>query len=229
MGNKLIILRSLIFNILFFLLSLFIGILFSPFLISKKITVIVASYWAKITLYFLKIICKIEIKIDEKFLLNKKKSVLAIRHESILDTILFIAYFPNVKYIVKKELLYVPFYGLFVWRCGHIIIDRQGKSTTLNKMINLVRSNFNLGMNVIIFPHGTRVKSGLKVDVKSGIYAFYKYLNIPITPVHLSTGLVWDRKGFIKRPGIVEVKFDKNINLGINKEGFLRILNLKLN
>jgi len=210
-------------------LSLFIGILFFPFLISKKITIIVASYWSKITLYLLRIICKIEIKIDENFLLNKKELILAVRHESILDTIVFIAYFPNVKYIVKKELLYVPFYGLFVWRCGHIIIDRQGKSTTLNKMINLVRSNFNLGMNVIIFPHGTRVKPGHKVDVKSGIYAFYKYLNVPITPVYLSSGLVWGRKGFIKRPGIVEVKFYKNINLGINKKDFLRILNLRLN
>tara|TARA_B100000686_G_scaffold293233_1_gene322593 strand:- start:9797 stop:10378 length:582 start_codon:yes stop_codon:yes gene_type:complete len=192
-------------------------------------TIIIASYWAKITLYLLKEICGIKIVMNDVNKMYKKGVIFAIRHESILDTILFLAYRPSIKYIVKKELLYVPFYGLFVWRSGHIIIDRKGQSRTLKKMLNQVNNYVNSSLNIIIFPHGTRVKPKKKVFVKSGIYAFYKYLNKTVVPIYLSTGKVWDKNGFIKRPGVVEIKFYKNIDIGLNKKEFLSILNMKLN
>ena len=131
MVNQLIIIRSLIFNILFFLLSTIIGLLFFPVLMSKKLSVEISSIWAKITLYMLKNICSIKINITGLENYSTKKVIFAVRHESVLETILFLAYFPNIKYILKKELLYIPFYGLFVWRCGHIIIDRRGRASSI--------------------------------------------------------------------------------------------------
>lgn len=224
-----IIFRSLFFSVFFYLLSTLVALIFFPFLISRNLTIITASYWAKITLYLLKKVCGIRIIVNDANIMYEKGLIFAMRHESILDTILFLAYIPSIKYIVKKELLYVPFYGLFVWRSGHIAIDRKGKSRALTKMLNKVSNYVNSGLNIIIFPHGTRVKPESKVSVQSGIYAFYKYLNRPIVPVYLSTGKVWDRKGFIKRPGIVEVKFQNKINIGLNKKEFLSILNVELN
>ena len=224
-----IIIRSLIFNILFLLLSTIIALFLFPFLISRSATLIIASYWAKTILFLLKIICGVVIKINEKEKIKTKGVIFAIRHESILDTILFLAYNLDIKYIVKKELLYIPFYGLFVWRSGHIIIDRKGKSKTLLKMVSKVKDYLSLGLNVIIFPHGTRVESGKNNRIKSGIYAFYKYLDKPIIPVYLCTGKVWNRNGFIKHPGIIEVKFLKKINKGLSKNEFLSIINDNLN
>ena len=130
---------------------------------------------------------------------------------------------------VKKELLYVPFYGLFVWRSGHIVIDRKGKSKALTQMLDLVKKYMDSGLNIIIFPHGTRIKTKKEVSVKSGIYAFYKYLNKSVVPIYLCTGKVWDRGGFIKHPGIIEIKFQEKINTGLSKKEFLSILNKKLN
>ena len=224
-----IIFKSLIFNIFFLLLSTLVGLLFFPFLLSRNMTIAIASYWAKIILYLLEKICGIRIIMNDFDKIREKGVIFAMRHESILDTILFLAYIPSIKYVVKKELLFVPFYGLFVWRSGHIAIDREGQSRALIKMLNQVNKYVNSGLNIIIFPHGTRVEPDKKVVVKSGIYAFYKYLNRSIVPVYLSTGKVWDRKGFIKRPGIIEIKFQKNINIGLNKNEFLSILNMKLN
>ena len=133
MVNKLIILRSIIFNILFFIMSAFIGLLFFQFYFLLLLTRYISHKWAIVTIYLLNKVCKIEIEIDKEKLktFNNRQVMFAIRHESVLETILFLAYFPDIKYIVKKELLLVPFYGLFVWRCGHIIIDRKARSKTI--------------------------------------------------------------------------------------------------
>ena len=200
-----------------------------PFLISRRSTLIIAYCWAKIVLFLLKNVCGVLIKISDQNQINKNGVIFAVRHESMLDTILFLAYNLDIKYIVKKELLYVPFYGLFVWRSGHIIINRKGKSKTLLKMVNKVREYANSGKNIIIFPHGTRIGVGQNIRVQSGIFAFYKYLDKPIIPIHISTGNVWKKNGFIKQPGIVEVKFLEKINKGLNKSEFLSIINNRLN
>ena len=231
MDNKLIFFRSIIFNLLFFIVSIFIGLLFSPCLLSSSLTRIISHKWAKVSIFLLNKICKIEIEIDKdnfkKF--NSSQVLFAVRHESVLETILFLTYFPDIKYIVKKELLYVPFYGLFVWRCGHIIIDRKARSKTIFLMLKKIKKNLAKKENLVLFPHGTRVKSHSNVNIKPGIYAIYKHLNIPVVPVFMNSGHVWDRKGFIKKPGKVKVIFFDPIKSGYSKKEFLEILNLKLN
>ena len=91
MVNQLIIIKSLIFSILFFLLSAIIGLLFFPVLISKKLSVKISGIWAKITLYMLKNICSIKINITGLENYSNKKVIFAVRHESVLETILFLA------------------------------------------------------------------------------------------------------------------------------------------
>ena len=223
--------RSLAFNLLFFSISIFIGFFLFPFLISSSLTIKISHKWALITIYLLKKICKIEIEINKKNL-NKyfnNQVLFAVRHESVLETILFLAYFSNIKYIVKKELLYVPFYGQFVWRCGHIIIDRKEQSKTIFLMLKKIKLLLTKKENLVLFPHGTRVKYRAKVHIKPGIYAIYKHLKIPIIPVYMASGHVWDKKGFIKNPGIVKVTFFDSIESGYSKEKFLKLLNSKLN
>jgi len=227
----LIFLRSLAFNLLFFSISIFIGFFLFPLLISSSLTTKISHKWALITIYLLKKICKIEIEINKKNL-NKyfnNQVLFAVRHESVLETILFLAYFSNIKYIVKKELLYVPFYGQFVWRCGHIIIDRKEQSKTIFLMLKKIKLLLTKKENLVLFPHGTRVKYRAKVHIKPGIYAIYKHLKIPIIPVYMASGHVWDKKGFIKNPGIVKVTFFDSIESGYSKEKFLKLLNSKLN
>ena len=226
-----IFLRSLAFNSLFFSVSIIIGFFLFPCLISTSLTIKISHKWALITIYLLKKICKIEIEINKKNL-NKhynNQVLFAVRHESVLETILFLAYFSNIKYIVKKELLYVPFYGLFIWRCGHIIIDRKQRSKTIFLMLKKIKFLLTKKVNLVLFPHGTRVKYLTKVNIKPGIYAIYKHLTVPIIPVYMASGHVWDKKGFIKRPGIVKVTFFDSIDTGYSKEKFLQLLNSKLN
>ena len=231
MDSKLIFIRSIIFNLLFLIISTIVGLIFLPCIISKSLTTNVSHKWAIITIYLLNKICKIEIDIDKTELkkYNNKQVLFAIRHESVLETILFLAYFPNIKYVVKKELLYVPFYGLFVWRSGHIFINRKARSKTIFFMLRKIKLCFSKKESVVLFPHGTRVKPYTNIDIKPGIYAIYKHLNIPIVPVYINSGYLWDRKGLIKRPGKVRVTLFDSIKSGYGKKEFLKILNIKLN
>ena len=96
-----IFLKSFIFNVCFLLFSTLVAIIFFPFLLSKNITIIIASYWAKIILFLLRKICGIKIIINDVKKLYEKGTIFAVRHESILDTILFLAYRPSIKYIVN--------------------------------------------------------------------------------------------------------------------------------
>ena len=94
---------------------------------------IIAYCWAKIVLFLLKNVCGVLIKISDQNQINKNGVIFAVRHESMLDTILFLAYNLDIKYIVKKELLYVPFYGLL---CGEVDILLLIERVNLNFIKN---------------------------------------------------------------------------------------------
>ena len=81
---------------------------------------------------------------------------------------------------------------------------------------------------LVLFPHGTRIKPFSNVNIKPGIFAIYKHLNIPIVPVYMNSGYVWDRKGLIKRPGKVKVIFFDFIKSGYNKKRVFRNFKFKV-
>ena len=221
--------RSLIFNFLFIFTTLLLGIIFFPLILSEKASVRLSSIWARLTIFYLKIICKINIdyKGYEKF--GKENNIFAVRHESALDTILFLDYFTDAKYVMKSELKIIPIYGWFAVRCGHILINRMGGANTLREMLGKIEKKLLMNNKLIIFPHGTRIESGSKQSIQSGIFAIYKYTNASIIPVYVSSGREWDINGFIKRPGNIEVLFYYPIKGGLEKKEFIKKLESKIN
>ena len=229
MSKLLIIIRSLLFNFLFFNTTFILGIVCLPLLLSQKASVELAALWAKLTIYYHKIICGIKLSYRGYEKLNNNTTVFALRHESILDTILFLDYFINAKYIMKKELKYIPFYGWFAVRCGHIVVNRKGGASSLKEMLSKVDDKLVANNKLIIFHHGTRIKVGQSQRIQSGIYAIYKYIDTPIVPVFLSTGNEWDINGFTKRPGNIDVVFCEKIEEGLDKAQFMTQLESKIN
>jgi len=225
----LIIIRSLFFNLLFVIFTLLLGVLFLPLLISSTASNKLANFWAATTLFLLRNICNVNIIFKNNINMCSKGNVFAVRHESVLDTILFINYFKDVKYIMKKELQYIPFYGWFAVRCGHIFVKRQGAGITLKKMLKEVEKKLLENNKLIIFPHGTRIKPKQRIKIKPGIFAIYRHTESIIVPVHISSGKEWERNGIIKNPGIIEVVFHKPIEAGLQKRQFLKLLEAKIN
>ena len=139
------VLRSIIFNILFYTSILFFGLLFLPALVSKNLTAKSVSFWAKLTIYSLKKIINIEIEFQNNYLIEKRGALIAANHKSAFETIYFLAVYNKVIYIVKKELQYLPIYGWYAARLGNIFLDRNRKIESIKKLSKNIKGLISKG------------------------------------------------------------------------------------
>lgn len=151
--------------------------------------------------------------------------IVASKHQSTLETILFRAMFRAPAYIVKQELYYIPIFGAFLWKNGMIAINRKDGIRSLKKIVTQAREALSQARQVIIFPEGTRTEYGDKVasKYKNGVFAIYE-TNYDVIPVALNTGKFWPKSGLIIHSGVAIVKFLPKITQGKNKEAFTQIL-----
>ncbi len=218
--------RSYIFNTYLYLGTFVLCILFLPTMFfTTKASGCFPRIWSKIMRKGLKHICKIEVEIKGLENLPKESGyIVASKHQSAMETVLFHGIIPNLFYVLKQELLWLPLAGLYFLKTGCIAIDRKGGTKTMRKMVTGVKKNLARGMNLTIFPEGTRTEPGSKKPYTPGVAFLYEQLNAPIVPVALNTGLCWGRNQPIKKPGIVTISFLPPIEPGHNKRQFMQEL-----
>ena len=124
------------------------------------------------------------------------------KHQSTYDTIAPFLFIRNPGYILKKELLKLPVFGIYASRVG-IPIDRAGGTKTMKLMLAAARKGAEAGQQIVIFPEGTRQLPDTPADIKPGVIFMYNELGIPCVPVALNTGLCWQGSGFLRKPGHV--------------------------
>ena len=122
---------------------------------------------------------------------------------------------------MKKELGYIPGYGLYARKMKMIFIDRSGYSKTLRTLVQDARETIESGRAVVIFPEGTRVPPGESRAYQPGVAALYKALDLPVVPVALNSGVAWGRRRFIKRPSPIIVEFGEPIPPGLERKDFM--------
>src|SRR6202008_4394520 len=122
-----------------------------------------------------------------------------------LDTVLPVLLVDEPVFVVKKELIKMPVFGFYM-KNGMIPVDREAHAKALKDMLRASREVIAKGRQIVIYPEGTRQEIGAPPDYKPGIAAMYRDLNLPVTPIALSTGLVWKPSGVIRRPGTVTIK-----------------------
>lgn len=208
-----LLLRSIIFYIFWSLITLFIGVtcVWSIFLNNQKIVSGIGYIWSVITLRGLKLICGVTIKTKIKVKVPYNEAVIiASRHESTLDTLFFRCFFSNPAYIMKKELLFTPIFGQFIYFAKMVIINRSAGAGAIKSIVRQSAEIFNAQRPLIIFPEGTRLNYRQKAKVYPGIKALAKaYPNIPIYTVALNTGKCWSRNNLTIQPGVVTFEFNK--------------------
>jgi len=155
-------------------------------------------------------------------------AILASKHQSAWDTIAFIWLAPFPVYVLKKELLSIPFWGWCAGHCGHVAVDRRGGAAALRKMVKDSLAAVADGRYVVIFPEGTRVAPGAKRPYHPGVAALYAAAPCPVVPVALNSGVFWGRRRFIKRPGRVILEFLPAIAPGLNRQQFTRELETRI-
>jgi len=219
--------RNILFKIFFFSGISFICILFLPALfLPQKVALIggkIMGYWTK---YCLRIFLSVKINIigQENLLINDKFFI-ACSHQSMFETFFLQTIFNSPIFILKKELLKIPIFGLYLKKIGSISITRnKTRKENLGFFDNILSSINNTNRPLLIFPQGTRVLPLEKTKFKKGTARIYNALNIKCQPVAINSGFVWPKNKSLSTNKIITVSILKPINAGLNKEEFLSIL-----
>ena len=214
-------LRSLTFNNAFFLWSTLVQVLFLPSLLFPVAVVAwVQRLWIGGALALLAGICGLRHEIRGLEHLPPGPCIIASKHQSAWDTLVFAVLFHGPGFVVKRELLWIPLFGWYIQRTGCIPIDRKGGASALKRMIAHAREAIGNGQHIIIFPEGTRVAPGQRRPYHPGVGALYGQLGVPVVPVALNSGLFWGRRTFLKKPGRITLEFLEPIAQGLSRKDF---------
>ncbi|HEX3429854.1 MAG TPA: lysophospholipid acyltransferase family protein [Rhizomicrobium sp.] len=217
-------LRSLGFFLWFVVLSIVVHIIFLPtLLMPRRAAVFAARTWCAGMLWGLKSIARLDYEVRGTPPPNG--SLIASKHMSMWDTVGLFYVLGDPVFVLKRELMRVPFYGWYAKRVGMIAIDRSAAGAALRAMTKATRRALAAGLSIIIFPEGTRKKIGAPPDYKPGIAALYQRLDVACTPVAVNSGLFWTGPGgFLKKRGRVVIQFLPSIAPGLKRQDFMRAL-----
>lgn len=204
-------LRSLLFQIAFFSATTILCFLYIPLLLLPRRWIVKAVlFWSHVVMFLLRTIVGLTWKVEGGEHLPKGGFLVASKHQSAWETIVFNIIFRDPALVMKQELSRLPLWGLYAQFAGHIAIDRKGGAAALRAMTTAARDVLAQGRPVVIFPQGTRVAPGPRgagTPYQPGVAALYGALNVPILPVALNSGLFWQRSPFSKKPGCITVQF----------------------
>ncbi len=147
--------------------------------------------------------------------------IFASKHQSAWDTLIFHLLFDDPAFILKRELFHVPFFGWYLYKAGMIGINRKAAASALRKMLTAAGKAVSDNRPLVIFPEGTRVAPGVKLDYQPGIAAFYNRLDARVVPVALNSGVFWGRRATRKYPGTIVIEFLPAIETGLDRTSFM--------
>lgn len=216
-----IVIRSVLFNTVFYLVLFVYLIAAMPTLLMPRGALLwMVKNWSRVNLRLLEIICNIGCEFRGLHNIPKGAALIASKHQSMWETFALITVLKDPAYILKRELLWIPFFGWCAAKAQMIPVDRGRGSQALAAMTERAREETAKGREIIIFPEGTRRAPGAEPKYKFGVAYLYSELGVPCVPVALNSGLFWPRRSFRRFPGVVRVEFLPAIPPGLDRQVF---------
>ena len=213
--------RSLIFNALFYLNMVALMIIGLPtMLFGRKAVFALARLWGANSVWLLYKICGLRLEYRGVENIPPGAVLIAVKHQSFLETFALLKYAPDFAIILKRQLTYVPLFGLYLIVSQQIAIDRGRGRQALQQIAAGAKRVFASGRQVFIYPEGTRRVPGAPPKYKQGAAALYAETGVPCLPVAVNTGLFWRRRGFMRRPGVAVIEYLPVIAPGLDRAAF---------
>lgn len=172
----------------------------------------IISGWSRAILWLAEVLLGIRYRVLGAEHLPKVASVIMAKHQSAWETIAFQAIFPPQVLVLKRELLWIPFFGWGLALMSPIAIDRSRGVRALKHMAELGRQRLAQGFWITIFPEGTRVRPGERRKYHLGGAWLAVNCGAPVVPVAHNAGMFWGKKAFLKRPGTITVEIGAPID-----------------
>jgi 1-acyl-sn-glycerol-3-phosphate acyltransferase len=220
-----ILLRSLLFNIAFFVTTAVVSLLAIPLLAAPPRAMrLVAKGWARLVLALFRVICGVRVELRGMDRIPPGPVVIAAKHQSAFDTLVWLTLLPDAAYVLKKELLSIPVYGWHLQKAGNIPVDRAGGGAALRGMLRAAQAALGQGRQVVIFPEGTRTAPGTRIPYLPGVVAIAGASPAPVFPVATDSGRVWGRRAFRKYPGVIRISVLPPLQPGLPRVKLLAAL-----
>jgi 1-acyl-sn-glycerol-3-phosphate acyltransferase len=166
----------------------------------------VISGWSRLIVWLARVLCGIRWRVEGGERLPSRPAVILAKHQSAWETMAFQLIFPPQSYLLKRELLWLPFFGWGLALMSPIAIDRRRGVAALRELVRRGKERLAQGFWVVVFPEGTRVVPGERRKYQLGGALLAEHSGAPVVPVAHNAGLLWPRNAFIKRPGLITVR-----------------------
>jgi 1-acyl-sn-glycerol-3-phosphate acyltransferase len=218
-----IFLRSLVFNILFYIvLALWVLAGIPTYVMPRWGILWIAKNWGLSSIWLMRMICNTRVEYRGLDKIPGGPLIVAAKHQSIWETFALLQFFDQPLYILKRELKWIPLFGWYLAKADMIGVNRSAGGRTLLDMAKAARDEVRRGRQLLIFPEGTRRPVGAEPRYKFGVGQIYADCEVPCVPVALNSGLCWPRRSFMRYPGTIIVEFLDPLPAGLPRDEFLK-------
>lgn len=206
-------LRSVLFALALLLITPPYALLaLATFLLPRMARYRIIAGWSRAIIFLAEVILGIRWHVEGRENLPAQPSVILSKHQSAWETLAFQLIFPPQVHVLKRELLWIPFFGWGLAAMSPIAIDRSRGAAALRAMARLGQKRLAQGFWIVVFPEGTRVAPGERRRYQPGGAWLAAATGAPVIPVAHNAGRVWPRNAFVKRPGTVTVRIGPSID-----------------
>lgn len=178
-----------------------IGTLLFPF--SFRVRYRFINFYSVLNLWVLKHLCKIDYRVEGKENIPDESCIILCKHQSALETMMVQRIFPPLTFVLKKELLWLPFFGWGLRSIDPIAIDRKSGRKAITEVVKQGIDRLSKGTWIVIFPEGTRSKPGTKLEYKKGGAILASKSEHKVIPVAHNAGEYWPKGFFSRQTGTI--------------------------
>jgi 1-acyl-sn-glycerol-3-phosphate acyltransferase len=219
--------RSLVYNVLFYLVLAFWVILGIPtYLMPRSAIMNIARNWARSSIWLMRVICNTKVEYRGLEKIPQGPLIVASKHQSTWETFALLQFFDQPLFILKRELKWIPLFGWYLIKSNMIGVDRSGGGRALLNMARRAGEEVRRGRQLIIFPEGTRRPVDAPPSYKSGVAQIYVDSGVTCIPVALNSGLFWPRRTFMRYPGTLVVEFLDPLPPDLPRREFLKRISI---
>jgi len=205
--------RSFIFWIFFACITvLFTPLLLLSFPFSFKKRFAITHAWSKLTIWWLGITCNLYYEIEGQENITHSAGIVFSKHQSTWETLTLNFWFTPQTWVLKRELLWLPFFGWGAYMMEPIALNRGAGRRAIEQLVEQGQQRLDSGRWIIIFPEGTRIAPGKTGRYRIGGAVLAERTGYPVYPVAHNAGEYWPRRRFIKVPGVIKVRIGSAIS-----------------
>lgn len=210
--SPLLIIRSAAFALVYAISTIAYGLVAWVFaVLPREARARVIMSWTTLNIRAVKLLCGLGYRVEGLDNLPDQPVIILAKHQSTWETLALSSMFPTAAWVLKRELLKIPFFGWGLRLLDMIAIDRNAGRNAVEQVVTQGIERLEGGRHVVVFPEGTRMPAGERGRYKIGGAMLAAKSGYPVIAMAHNAGFFWPREQFLKYPGTITMRFSEVI------------------